>query len=305
MSAPIIVVEVLAAQPPKKPVSKSNNFPTEYIFMGSSAVLLLLLIAFAIYHKIQMQKMTKKFSVEEFKNRDLQKKYKLAVETIGKMERNPDLINSREFNLDYLRMRMSEELFHFGILNQIKVKVKQQITVALLPTQVAVGEKPTAGTSRQVDAVFDVEHETGEAGKDLRKRVLFRIGIKLTKLPTQATSQTINQIIDCLETYLSPDEQDNWTPTIQGRIVRIDWDQKAKPTPLLILAQSDSEGVVFKTNKGKPKATKGPSTSMDAQGTTMLITPPATRTRITPGSKTSLKGKGTQGKGPDKTRLQK
>ncbi|NES68480.1 MAG: hypothetical protein F6K24_26215, partial [Okeania sp. SIO2D1] len=100
--------------------------------------------------------------------------------------------------------------------------------------------------------------DTGEAGKDVKKRVLFRVSIKLTKLPTQATSQTINQIIDCLETYLSPsDDHDNWTPTIQGRIVHIDWDQKAKPTPMLVLEQSN-DGVLFRTNRPAPRNASPP-----------------------------------------------
>jgi hypothetical protein len=85
-------------------------------------------------------------------------------------------------------------------------------------------------------------YETESGGKR-HMRVLFRIQIILMKLPTQATSATISQIIDCIETFLSPDdEHETWQPTIQGRIVIIRWDQKAKPTPLLVVQQS-SEGV--------------------------------------------------------------
>jgi hypothetical protein len=140
-------------------------------------------------------------------------------------------------------MRMDEEVFHFEVVNQIKIKVKQLISVALRPiqgNQTAVGIASSGG--RQVDEIFDVMYETESGGKR-SKRVLFRIQIQLMKLPTQATSATINQIIDCIETFLSPDDdQDSWQPTIQGRIVLIRWDQKAKPTPLLVLQQS-SEGV--------------------------------------------------------------
>ncbi|MEB3341436.1 hypothetical protein [Okeania sp.] len=241
---PIIFVEPKLAQ-----TSPTPNLPkAEYIWMGTSGLMLVLLIILGIFHKVKIKQFHKKISVEEFRNKDLYKKYKLAVATIAKMEKNPDLIHSREFNLDYLRMRMAEEVFHFAIVNQIKVKVQQKISVALRPTQVSAGEKGNP-SGRQIDSMFEIEYETGEAGKDLKKRVLFRISIKLTKLPTQATSQTINQIIDCLETYLSPsDDHDNWTPTIQGRIVHIDWDQKAKPVPMLVLEQSH-DGVLFRTNR--------------------------------------------------------
>jgi hypothetical protein len=71
------------------------------------------------------------------------------------------------------------------------------------------------------------------------------------KLPTQATSATISQIIDCIETYLSPTEdEDTWQPTIQGRVAHMHWDQKAKPTPLLVLEQSnEGVNVTFRTSR--------------------------------------------------------
>ncbi|WP_287277087.1 MULTISPECIES: hypothetical protein [unclassified Okeania] len=246
MLTPITIVEPRLTQ--ASPAPQVTLQKSEYIWMAASGLLLLLVIIMGIFHQVKMKQFNKKLNMEGFRNKDLRKKYKLAVATISKMEKNPDLIHSREFNLDYLRMRMVEEVFHFAIVNQIKVKVKQQISIVLRPTPLAAGEKGNP-SGRQIDSMFDVEYETGEPGKDLKKRVLFRVSIKLTKLPTQATSQTINQIIDCLETYLSPsDDHDNWTPTIQGRIVHIDWDQKAKPTPMLVLEQSN-DGVLFRTNR--------------------------------------------------------
>ena len=227
MLTPIILVEPKLAQASRAP--QTNLLKEEYIWMSISGLLLVLLIVLSVFHQRKTKQLNKKINLEAFRNKDLQEKYKLALATIAKMEKNPDLIHSREFNLDYLRMRMEEEVFHFGIVNQIKVKVKHQISIALRPTPVVVGDKGNTG-GRKIDSIFEVEYETGEMGKSLSKRVLFRVSIQLTKLPTQATSQTINQIIDCLETYLSPsNDHDNWTPTIQGRIVRIDWDQKAKP----------------------------------------------------------------------------
>ncbi len=220
--------------------------------------MLLLLLGLAVFTKLKLGDLSKKLKFEEFRTRELQKKYKMALETISKMEKNPDLIHSRDFNLDYLRMRMAEEVFHFAIVNQIKVKVKEKISIALRPTQGAVGDKNgNAGSGRQVDSMFDIEYETGDPAVKIEKRVLFRIQIKLMKLPTQATSATINQIIDCLETYLSPsDDHDSWQPTIQGRIVHIEWDQKAKPTPMLVLEQSnEGVNVTFRTTRtptGRP-----------------------------------------------------
>lgn len=251
MSAPIILIETPLAQATAETNStKSLTLTSEIIWMGATGLLLFLLMIFSFLFNRKNQALLKELKMEKFRNKELQKKYKLAVGTISKMEKNPDLIHSREFNLDYLRMRMAEDVFHYAIIVQIKMKVKQKIALALRPTQAAVGEKSNAGTGRQVDSMFDVEHETGE-GATSKKRVLFRIQIRLMKLPTQATSATINQIIDCLETYLSPsDDHDNWQPTIQGRIVQIQWDQKAKPTPLLVLEQSnEGMNVTFRTSR--------------------------------------------------------
>jgi hypothetical protein len=258
MSASFVVVESWLAQASPKPVKTqppTTNSPAKPAngafdpWMGASGVLLLLLIALGVYAKLTSDKLAKQIKFETFKNRELQKKLKFAAETIGKMERNPDLIHSREFNLDYLRMRMDEEVFHFAILNQIKIKVKEKITVALRPTQANQGEIGIASTGRHIDEIFDVEYEPGDLPKGT-KRVLFRIQIKIFKLPTQPTSITINQIIDCIETYLSPESEEAWQPTIQGRIANMHWDQKAKPTPLLVLQQTqEGSNVTFKTTR--------------------------------------------------------
>ncbi len=242
-----------------EPITASDS-QTLPIWVGTSAGLGFLLVALIIYGKIKFDKHQKRLRFEHFRVRELEKKLKLALETIRKMEANPDLINSREFNLDYLRMRMDEEVFHFAIVNQVKIKVKDKITQALRPSQANTGVVGIASNvGRQVDEIFDVEHETGTA-PNIKKRVLFRIQIKLMKLPTQTTSATISQIIDCIETYLSPaGDNDTWQPTIQGRIAHMHWDQKAKPTPLLVLEQSnEGVNVTFRTSRPNNVSEKKP-----------------------------------------------
>jgi hypothetical protein len=252
------MVSPLLAQTAAKPVktqSASNpparpNFPGgSNIWMMTSGGLFLLLIVLGIFSALQANKLKKQVKFEIVKNREIQKKLKYAVEMMGKMERNPDLIHSREFNLDYLRMRMAEEVFHFAIVNQIKIRVKDKITLALRPTQANQGEIGIASVGRQVDEIFDVLYKSGDSAQSTR--VLFRIQIKILKLPTQPTSVTINQIIDCFETFLSPThENDTWQPAIQGRIANMRWDQNAKPTPLLVLEQTqEGSNVTFRTNR--------------------------------------------------------
>ena len=247
------------------PVAPANNQQIpQLLLVVTCGVLTLTVIALIVYGKLEMKKQEKKIKFEKFRARELEKKFKLALETIRKMETNPDLINSRDFNLDYLRMRMAEEVFHFAIVNQVKIKIKEQISQALRPNQAQQGIVGIANSSgRHVDEVFDIEYETNTEGTPV-KRVLFRIQIRLMKLPTQATSASISQIIDCIETYLSPaEDQDTWQPTIQGRIAHIHWDQKAKPTPLLVLEQSnEGVNVSFRTSRqANPPSPDKPSVS--------------------------------------------
>lgn len=244
-TAPPLLAQV---EPSPTPVQSIRSNP----WMISSGVLLLVLIALGVYSQLQQKRLQKELKFETYKNRELQKKVKMALNTITKMERNPDLVHSRECNLDYLRMRMEEERFHFAIVNQLKVKVKQELSVALRPRQAEGGVVGIASKPRPIDQIFDVEYKPHDI-PDSRKRVLFRIQIQLTKIPTQATSTTINQIIDCIENFLAPDAETNaWQPTIQGRIAQMHWDQKAKPTPLLILAQSnDGVNVTLRSAKNR------------------------------------------------------
>jgi hypothetical protein len=239
MSNTIITINPWVAQAPSPtPTANGSGNTWMYTSWGLMAALLIL----GVVSQIQFVTVRKQLKFERYKNQELQKRVKFALMTITKMERNPDLIHSRDFNLDYLRMRMEEEHFHFSIVNQLKVKVKQQISVALRPQQAEQGVVGVSSKPRPIDQTFDVEHTAGEDSKG-RKRILFRVQIKLTKLPTQPTSTIISEIIDCIENFLSPEREEQfWQPTLLGRLASMNWDQKAKPTPLLVLEQTN-EGV--------------------------------------------------------------
>lgn len=233
------------------PLPQSSTTLASNPWVYVSGILALGLAGAIAVQRNRLRRLQKQLYFEDLKKQELKRKLKLALTTITRMEQNPDLIHSRDFNLDYLRMRMAEDIFNFAILNQIKVKIKDRIAAALRskPTEgTVVG---IASTGRQVDELFDVEYTVGE-GATQQKRILFRVQIRMVKLPAQATSQTIQQLIDCMEAFLSPQaEEDYWQPTIQGRLAHMEWDQKAKPTPLLVLEQTqDGTNVTFRTRKG-------------------------------------------------------
>jgi hypothetical protein len=137
---------------------------------------------------------------------------------------------------------MDEAVFRSVIFNQIKMKITNLIGEALRPNT-AKNAGGIVGAGRQINETFDVTYEVEAQEGKSNKGVLFRIQIKLTKLPTQTSSATVNEITNCIETFLSADsDKANWQPTIHGQIVLMSWDEKAKPTPLLVLEQSE-EGV--------------------------------------------------------------
>jgi hypothetical protein len=240
IGSPSLERSFIAELPSTDPVSEPPSSPS--LWMYSTIGLTVALVGLLIYGKRTLDLAKREVNRERFKSKDLKNKLKLALHTIKKMETNPDLVHSRSFNLDYLRMRMDEEVFHYVIVNQIKMKISRVIGEALRPNtaKTAVG---ITGSGRQIDENFDVTYEVETQEGKWNKGVLFRLQIKITKLPTQTSTATVNEIIDCVERFLSADsENDNWQPAIHGQLVLISWDQKAKPTPLLVLEQSE-EGV--------------------------------------------------------------
>ncbi len=216
-------------------------------WLGLSIALCVALLGSMVIYRLQIRKANKLVRFERYKNQQLADKLKLALRTISKMETNPDLVASREFNLDYLRMRMEEEHFNNAIMEQIRAKIKDHVAAILRPKQTDMGIG-VAIPGRHVDAILDVSYAPHDRPEE--RKVLFRIQVKLVKIPTQPSSQTIAQLIDCVEHYIKPTDDDDkyWQPTVQGRLLTMDWDQKAKPTPLLVLEQGQDGGnVVFNT----------------------------------------------------------
>ena len=248
MSTQLLLVKAPVAPTP-------GNTQLSLLWITTSVGFALLLICLAVFSKLQRQKLEKKLRFEQFRAREINKKLMLALETIRTIETNPDLINSRDINLDYIRMRMEEEIFHTTIVNQIKAKVKAKISQALRPSLLQQGVVGDGSHGRQVDQIFDVDYGTGGSVKQ-NKRVLFRVHIRLMKLSAQTTSVTLTEIINCIKNFLSPPEDnDTWQPTIQGRVIYMHWDQKAKPTPLLIIEQSnEGVNVSFRTNRQELQA---------------------------------------------------
>jgi hypothetical protein len=213
--------------------------------VGVSLLLVLLwgAIGATIYNYWQLQKNRQQLKIEKLKTSETAKKLKLALNMIDEHERNPDLIHSREFNLDYLSMRMEEPNFCEIILAQMKVNLRQKVAPALMPTE------EDSGTVRKVDVIFDVSYQP-EHHDDSQIRTLFRIHVKLAKIPAHGSQSILKDLATGLENFVvASDANRNWQPTIQGRLAVISWDQTAKPTPLLVIEQTNEGKNVLMKNK--------------------------------------------------------
>ena len=212
---------------------------------GVSLILILLwgAVGATAYYYWQLRKTRQQLKIERIKNQELAKKLKLALFTIDENERNPDLIHSREFNLDYLGMRMEEPQFCEVILAQMKINLRQKVTPALMPND------EDSGNARKVDVIFDVAYKP-DHHENTQIRVLFRIHVKLSKIPANGSQSILKELAVGLENFVvASDENRNWQPTIQGRLAVISWDQNAKPTPLLVIEQTNEGANVLMRNK--------------------------------------------------------
>ncbi|PZV18346.1 MAG: hypothetical protein DCF20_04435 [Pseudanabaena sp.] len=225
-------------------IIEQSTLPMQNTF-GVSFLLILLWgwIGATAYHYWKLRKNRQQLKIERLKNDELAKKLKLALQTIDEHERNPDLIHSREFNLDYLSMRMEEPHFCEIILAQIKVNLRKKVIPALLPTE------EDSGNVRKIDVIFDVSYQP-EHRDDSQIRTLFRIHVKLAKIPVNGSQSIFKELALGLENFVvASDENRNWQPTIQGRLAVISWDQSAKPTPLLVIEQTNEGANVLMRNK--------------------------------------------------------
>jgi uncharacterized protein (DUF736 family) len=213
---------------------------------GGVSLLLILLwggLGAIAYYYWRLRKTRQLLRIERLKNNELAKKLYLALHTIDDLELNPDLIHSREFNLDYLSMRMEEPHFCEIILAQMKVNLRQKVAPALMPTE------EESGNVRKIDVIFDVSYQP-EHRDDSQIRTLFRIQVKLAKIPVNGSQSILKELATGLENFVAAsDANRNWQPTIQGRLAVISWDQAAKPTPLLVIEQTNEGTNVLMKNK--------------------------------------------------------
>jgi hypothetical protein len=198
--------------------------------MGTFVLLIGLLLLIA-WTQRQLYRQHRRLVASLAKAEQLSQELNITLKTLHSLETSPDLADAHCLCLDYIRMRMDEEVFHYNTTNQIKQKITDIINSAIRSTFPGKDEL-------QVDNCFEVYHSLELGAQQWREAVLFRLHIKLAQLPTQASSHTINQLLETVEIFLAHNSQHpDWRSSIQDIELAIAWDEQAKPIPVLVLQQ--------------------------------------------------------------------
>jgi hypothetical protein len=192
------------------------------------SVLLLALVLWSQWRLFQTRRSLRR---SQRRAQTLEEELQTAIPALRQRKTDPDLLGARHLSLDYLRMRLDEEVFHYTVMNQIKQKLADAINEALRSTLPGKDEL-------QVNQCFEVLHALEVAHRRWQSVVLFRVQIRLAQLPTQSSSATLQQLLEAIEIFLNQDLQHpRWITLIQNLKVALAWDDHSKPIPLLSLEQ--------------------------------------------------------------------
>ncbi len=230
---------------PYSAISPANNscWNLQSPCLWSNVVLGLSLLVTGAFCKCKLTRLQALLELQAKTNQSLNEQLTQAIALTNNREQEKDLIDARNFNLDYTRMRMDEEVFHYVVMNQIKTKITEMINKAVKP-QTDIQEENLEnpqGINKLFEVYYDVEAPEGK----WKKGVLFRIQIRLAKLPTQSTAKIINELVENIEGFLTrTNQQSLWESTIHDTDISLIWDESAKPVPLIILEQSPQNNII-------------------------------------------------------------
>ncbi|MGL5033389.1 MAG: hypothetical protein ACRC6M_06260 [Microcystaceae cyanobacterium] len=241
-SSPLILAETV------QPASINSGTPVittanSSLWIVGAVGLSFILIVLGVVTKIKFNQKQQAIANLQQSNDQLQEELSTVNEKLEASTQNPDLHFAHSILLDYIRMRMDEEVFHYLVINQIRTGVTDLIGASLRRT-VEIPEESRSSTSSnlQIDHALDITYEIEIADGKWSSGVLFRLDLKLRELPIQSSSNTVNQMLECIEVFLSHSiQQPRWTSDLQGRLITLAWDEKTKPIPLLCLEQLEAK----------------------------------------------------------------
>jgi hypothetical protein len=228
MPSPPVNFCQLLAQAPQPSLSRSETVDWS-VWIICTFILLIGLLLLIAWNQRQLYRQHRRLVASLAKADQLSQELNITLKALRSLETSPDLVDAHCLCLDYIRMRMDEEVFHYTVTNQIKQKITDTINSAIRSTFPGKDEL-------QVDSCFEVFHSLEVGAQQWREAVLFRLHIKLAQLPTQASSHTINQLLEAVEIFLAYNHP-NGQSFIQDIELAIAWDEQAKPIPVLVLQQ--------------------------------------------------------------------
>jgi hypothetical protein len=223
-----ILAETLA---PSSPRPASFDVPSP-LLLGSVGLGSCLLLC-CLWQQWRLFQQGRAIATLQRANQSLEAEKQSIEHQYQQRENRTDLKDAYTLSLDYLRMRMDEEVFHYNVMNQIRNNISEIVAVSLRT------ETPRAG-NLHLDQIFNITYDFETYEGEWRSAVLFRLKVNLSQFPLQSTSSTINQLLECIKVFVSHStQQPSWQADLQGCVINISWDESQKPVPLLCLEQGE------------------------------------------------------------------
>ncbi|MEB3160016.1 MAG: hypothetical protein VKL20_01005 [Synechocystis sp.] len=208
----------------------TNEHEAPFLSSGFALTIVLLLVSILTgWQWFRSQKKIKQLQQETTKQAD---DLNQTLITLQEHFNSPDLKGAKILALDYLRMRLDEEVFRYQIIHQ----VQEQLTALISQLVKSTFPEPPNPKQILVDRLIEIEYDLeGLEGKWYRCTVL-RIHVQLRKLPLQSSSNTIKQMVEAVTLFLNnPQGQSEWKTPLQEQWLALRWESSNQPLPLLNL----------------------------------------------------------------------
>lgn len=207
----------------------NNNGADPIIPMGGLAIGIMALLSAAAMGW-QFCRTQQKIKQLRHQNLEQEEKLQQTKSTLQDYLNSPDLKASKILALDYLRMRLDEEVFRYQIIHQIEDKLSRLLSQLVnAPPQDGVASNPILQ-----DCILDIEYDLEGLEEKWHKSTVLRLHVQLRKLPIQSTSNTVKQMVEAITLFANhPQGKAEWKTPLQQQWLVLRWEASNHPLPLL------------------------------------------------------------------------
>jgi hypothetical protein len=231
--------------PPNAKLPGVTNDQGNFISIGHITLTVILLLTSILtgWQWLRSRRTIKQLQGEKIKQTDTLNQ---ALQTLNEYRQSSDLKGAKILALDYLRMRLDEEVFRYQVIHQLE----EHFTA--LVSQVVKSTLPETPTVKQIllDRRIDVKCDLEGLEEKWYNCTVLRIHVQLRKLPLQSSSNTVKQMVEAVTFFLNhPQGQSEWKTPLQDQWLGLRWESSNDPLPLLNLQNSPAKTKESKANR--------------------------------------------------------